>query len=134
MPWRFRRHENLYITSNIKTICPNSSSISFEWIVSNSSDGNRLNNTSNNHLFIPSETLPSGLYKIELTVIILTDYPSFPSSASVYIDISESTIHVQLIEMNILILRHDYREDLRFNPGQFSSDMNRVMNKPEVSE
>ena len=136
MPWRFRRHEHLYITSNIELICNYSSSVTSKWTIYNHSDGNRLNyslNTSEKDLFIPSQTLSSGLYKFELTITVTND-PSVQSSVSVYIDISETTIHVQLIEMNTLILQHDYQEDLLFDPGQFSLDMNRVMNKQEVSD
>lgn len=106
-----------------------------KWTIFNESDGTELNysiHTSQKDLFIPALMLSHGRYQLELVVTII-GFPPVQSSSSVYIDTSPTTIHVHLIELDTFIHRHDYREDLLFDPGKYSLDTHGITFQPEVS-
>jgi hypothetical protein len=46
----------------------------------------------------------------------------FLSLSSIYIQIVPSTIQINLIEYDIPMITHDYRENLILNPGKYSID------------
>lgn len=136
MPWKFRRNENLYISSEIEVACSQSVPIITEWTIVNYLNENELNQSvemSQPDLFIPAQTLSYGLYKVELTVAMMDD-PSVNSSSVLYIEISRSTIDVSLIAFDTSMIRHDYRDDLVLDPGRFSFDRNGVMSNEEVGD
>lgn len=136
IPWTFRKNKNLHISSEVELVCHPSTSIATKWRIFNYPNGSELNGsllTSQTNLFIPAHTLYYGLYKIELTAIIL-DIPSISSSSSVYIEIIPSTIDINLILWDTSMIRHDHREDLQLNPGQFSFDMSAEIYTREVGD
>ena len=134
IPWKFRQNKNLHISSEVELVCDSSTSIATKWRILNYPNGSELNGsllTSQTNLFIPAHTLSYGLYKIELTAMIL-DIPTISSSSSVYIEIIPSTIDINLIALDTSMIRHDYREDLQLDPGHFSFDMSaEIYNKED---
>jgi hypothetical protein len=88
--------------------------------------------TSHPHLFIRAQTLGYGVYQMELTVTMI-DFPHLTSSSSVYIEIIQSTIFPNLLSSNSLIITHDYQQNLIFNPGEFSLDLNSITFNKSVS-
>ncbi len=133
---KFRRDQNIYISSKIEINCTQSLSITTQWIIRNRSNQTELLRpieTSQKDLFIPSQTLSYDLYQLELTVS-MTDFPSLSSSSSVYIEITRLTINMNLISFDAWMIMHDYREDLVLNPGQYSFDLNRIPFRKDVCD
>lgn len=133
---KFRRDQDIYISSNIEINCTQSLLITTQWTIHNHSNPTellRLIDTSQNDLFIPSQTLSYGLYQIEL-IVTMTDFPSLSSSSSIYIEITRSTININLISYDALMITHDFGEDLVLNPGQYSFDLNRISFHKDVCD
>lgn len=131
IPWKFRKNKNLHISSEVELVCDSSASISTKWTILHYPNESLL--TSQTNLFIPAHTLSYGLYKIELTAMIL-NFPSIFSSSSVYVEITPSTIDINLLALDTSMIRHDYREDLHLDPGQFSFDMTAEIYYKQVSD
>lgn len=106
--------------------------VKHNWTITNTLNGNLIINRSEEDLIIPGETLSDGLYKIDLTVMI-THFPSMKSSSSLYIEISRSTIDVNMLALDTSTIRHHYQNDLQLDPGQFSFDRHGNLYNPRVS-
>lgn len=135
LAWKFRPNENLYISSHIEIDCIQSVLVKHKWTITNVLNGYVINqsiNLSQEDLIIPAQTLSDGLYQIDLTVVI-TDFPSLQSSSSVYVEISRSTIDVNMLAFDASAIRHPYQQDLRLDPGQFSFDLTGNIYNPTVS-
>ena len=134
----FRRNQNIYISSNIEIDCVQSLSLTTDWSIlhcsftcENQTELLRSIERTQKDIFIPARTLEDGLYQLQLTAT-MTDYPSLSSSSSVYIQITRSTISINLISFNALVITHDNREDLILDPGQHSFDLNRITFNEDV--
>ena len=75
-------------------------------------------NTKCTELYIPSNTLPYGIYNFTLTVSV----PGFSTVSSVLIDIVRSPIVVNLVQLGTLMITRGHQQDLLINPGAYSFD------------
>jgi hypothetical protein len=139
-PLKFGRNQYFYITSSIQLNCVTSQLIKVQWTILtcmstclNQTEFNHPVETSNNNLFIRAQTLDYGVYQVELRVTMI-DFPQLTSSSSIYIEIIRSTIFTNLVSSNSLIITHDYQQNLIFNPGEFSFDLNSITFNKSVSQ
>ena len=124
-PLKFRRSQDFYIASLIELNCNNSSSIESQWILKNNSNIISFDSqieTTFSELFIPSRKLPFGIFELELTVT-MTKYPAVKSSSSVYVEITPSGITANLVQLGTSMITSGFEQDLRFDPGTYSIDL-----------
>ena len=107
-----------------------------DWIIRNCSTtscSNRiqLNSTivtTSSELYIPSQTLPYGLYQFQLTVT-LPNSTWLNTSKSTYIQIIPSNIIVNAFSSKISMITMGNTQDLFLDPGNYSIDLdNNVFN------
>jgi hypothetical protein len=73
-------------------------------------------------LYIPSRTLPYGLYELKLTVT-MANFSNFSSSSSVYVRITPSGITANLVQLGTSMITRGNQQDLLLDPGTFSVDL-----------
>jgi hypothetical protein len=126
---KFRRSEDIFISSNIEFNCNQSFSISTKWIIYscllNCSSKTLLDlpeiETTYGELFIPSLMLSYGLYEFELTVSVSIS-SNLIESKSLFVQIISSDIEPNLIPYETSIITIGYEQDLKLDPGSFSID------------
>lgn len=128
-PLEYRQNEDIYISSNIEYDCHQSISMTTQWVIHSTSSGIDFNSSMSRELYIPSRTLPLGLYEMKLTVTVF----NISSSQSVFVRIVPSGIAANLIEYGTSMITHGYQQDLKLDPGKFSIDFGRVDFNPNVS-
>ncbi|CAF1385787.1 unnamed protein product [Adineta ricciae] len=124
---RVRRNQYFYISSKIELRCNQSDSFSAQWSILNCPSpcfDERIDMYKNN-LYIPSQTLPYGIYQFEL-IVKMTNFDAIKSSVFVDVEIIASSIIVHLVSYDTLIIKHHYEEDLVLNPGNYSYDQNSI--------
>jgi hypothetical protein len=72
-------------------------------------------------LFIPSNTLKYGIYRMTLTVKMINS-PQLISSSIIYVQIIPSPIQVQVIQFGPSIIIQGQQQTLILNPGKYSID------------
>ena len=77
--------------------------------------------TTFSELFIPSRTLPFGIYELTLTVTMIAS-PDLTSSSSAYVRITPSGITANLIQLGTSMITRGYGQNLTLDPGSFSVD------------
>ncbi|UJR19272.1 hypothetical protein I4U23_022401 [Adineta vaga] len=129
-PLQFRRSQDFTIFSIIHLNCNISISINTQWTIKNCSSSclhqipsNPTVITTFSELYIPSRTLPYGLYEIKLTVTMI-NMTSITSSAIVYIQITPSGTTANLIQYGTSMITHGYQQNLQLDPGSYSVDPN----------
>ena len=78
--------------------------------------------TTTNELYIPARTLPYGIYQLNLTVSMLAS-SSLTSTVSAYVRITASGITANLVPLGTSMITSGYEQDLLFNPGGYSVDL-----------
>ena len=129
-PLQYRRSQDFYILSIIKLNCNKSILTNKKWIINNCTTtncsnevlSNKIINPSLSELYIPSNTLPYGVYQFVL-IVTMIDYPSLTSSSlPVYIQITPSGITANLVELGTTLVTSGYQQNLQLNPGNYSVD------------
>jgi len=127
-PVSFRRSQDFSIISIIDLNCNESISIKTQWIIRNCTTIclNSIQLPSNvlttfSELYIPSRTLPYGVFQLELLVTITGVYQSTISS-SIYVRINPSGITANLVQLGTSMITVGYEKDLLLDPGTFSID------------
>ena len=141
-PLQFRRDEDFYISSTIELNCNKSFVMQTQWTIFNCSPWNCSNpyrvdpNTvilTGSELYLPSLTLPIGLYALQLTV--RTNVSSnLTISKSVHVRILRSGIVVNLVPSGISLISRGEAEDLQLNPGLYSLDLDEEQFNTSVNE
>ena len=123
--YRHHRNQDFYILSEIKLNCNESLSALKKWSIRNYLTQNSYFNKklimAGSDLYLPLNTLPYGIYQLELTVTMI-DYSSLTNSASVYVEISPSGILVNLVPLGTSVITSGHQQNLTFNPGNYSID------------
>ena len=130
-PLQFRRNQDFFLSSNIELSCNLSRAISIKWTIKNCSayacpssfalDSTIISVTSND-FYIPSRTLPFGLFELTLTVTMNIS-SSLTSSKSAYVRITQSGITANLVPLGTSMVTSGSGRDLNFNPGLYSVDL-----------
>ena len=105
-PIQFRRNQDFSISSNLELKCNSSLSTNIKWTVSNCSSvlfqwnsiGSKQSLQQLMNSTFQHETLPYGIYQLNLTVSMLIP-SSLTSTASAYIRITASGITVNLVPL-----------------------------------
>ncbi|CAF1108215.1 unnamed protein product [Adineta ricciae] len=127
-PIQFRRSQDFTIISLIQLHCNVSLLMNTQWAIKNctsfcsqqvSTDPTII--TTFSELYIPSRTLPYGLYEIKLTVT-MTNMTMLSTSATVYVQISPSGITANLIQYGTSMITRGHQQDLQLDPGSYSVD------------
>jgi len=126
--YQYRRSQDFYILSTIKFNCNKTLSTIQNWSIKNSTNKNfseiefdKKIVTSRSELYIPSNTLQYGIYRLELRVTI-EDNPSITSSSSVYVEISPSGVTANLVPLGTSVVTSGDQQNLILNPGNYSKD------------
>jgi len=127
--YQYRRSQEFYILSTIKINCNKSLSTKKIWKIRNYStigssdiDFDKKVSKSSSELFIPSNTLPYGIYQFELTVEMIED-ESLVDSSSVYVEINPSGVTVNLVPLGTSVVTVGHQQNLTLNPGNYSKDL-----------
>ena len=134
-PLQFRRSQDFYIVSFVELNCNDSSLITTQWTVKNTSRQISLDpliETTFSELFIPARKLPFGIFELELTVT-MTKYPAVKSSSSVYVEITPSGITANLVQLGTSMITSGFEQDLKLDPGTYSVDPDEVTFDSTVS-
>ena len=129
-PIQIRREEDFYLSSTLDIVCNASYQLSYQWHIYNCSASQcsasinvNFPSTSNEY-FLPARTLPLGLYKIEFVVTLQSrPLPSMTSTRSIYLLITPSGITANLVLLGTSMITSGIQQDLRFNPGEYSIDL-----------
>ena len=128
VPYQYRRSQDFYILSTIKFNCNKTLSTIQKWSIKNSTNENfskiefdKKIVKSRSELYIPSNTLQYGIYRLELRVTI-EDNPSITSSSSVYVEISPSGVTANLVPLGTSVVTSGDQQNLILNPGNYSKD------------
>ena len=128
-PIQIRRNQDFSISSNLELKCNSSLSTTIKWTVHNCSSicSNEIQLdqtiiTTTNELFIPARTLPYGIYQLNLTVSMMAS-SSLTSTAFAYVQITASGITANLVPLGTSMITNGYQQDLLFNPGSYSVDL-----------
>jgi hypothetical protein len=78
--------------------------------------------TTSSELYIPSRTLPFGIYQLQFTVTMSAS-SMLTSSKSVYASITPSGITANLVLLGTSMITSGSNEDLQLNPGLYSVDL-----------
>ena len=81
-----------------------------------------LDATSNEY-FLPARSVPLGFYRIELIVTMAAIFPLIDQTRSIYLLISPSGITANLVPLGTSMITHGISQNLHFNPGQYSIDL-----------
>lgn len=139
-PIQYRRNQDFYISSHIELDCNASLSIHSEWTIYNCSSSSCLSEIEIDQavprtfteLYVPSRTLPFGIYELKLTVTMVVS-PNLTSSSSAYVRITPSGITANLIEYGTSMITRGHYQDLLLDPGTYSVDLDQDTFNASVS-
>ena len=128
IPVQFRRSQDFFINSIIEINCAISLAIITKWTIINCTslcssqiETDSSIDTTYSELFIPAQTLPYGIYQLQLTVTMVA-MPDLISSASVYVEITQSGITANLVQFGTSLITSNSHTNLILNPGKYSID------------
>jgi hypothetical protein len=130
-PIQFRRIQDFYISSNIEFNCNNSFPSNTKWKIKNCTTSicsyeiefdPTIIETKFSELYIPSRTLPYGIYELKLTVTMISSSNS-TSSSSAFVKITPSGITANLIELGTSMITRGDQQELKLDPGTYSLDL-----------
>ena len=130
-PLQYRRSQDFFLSSNIELNCNLSRTISMQWTIKICSSSVCLRSfpldspmisTNFADFYIPSRTLPCGLYELTLTVTMNIS-SSLTSSKSAYVHIIASGVTTNLVPLGAWMITSGSEQDLLFNPGLYSVDL-----------
>ena len=119
----FRRNQDLYFSSLVESECRSSFVLQYRWSIDNGSSSISAESSSLLHssdLFIRSQTLPLGTYRIELTV---TRNNLSSETKSTFVRITPSGIRANLVLFGTSMIDVGVEQDLQLNPGKHSLDL-----------
>ncbi|CAF1320727.1 unnamed protein product [Adineta steineri] len=125
----YRRSQDFSITSMIQFNCGGSLSTTTKWTIKNCTSTkcsseiilNEKVMTTFSEFYIPSRTLPYGVYQLTLTVTMI-DSPHLKSSSSAYVRITATGITANLVQLGTSMITRGDQQDLLLDPGTFSVD------------
>ncbi|CAF4293069.1 unnamed protein product, partial [Adineta steineri] len=127
-PIEFQRSRDFYIVSIIEFNCADSLLVNTQWKIkscnTNCSNEMQVGSsiiTTSSELYIPEQTLPLGIYELELTVRII-NMSNLTTTTSVYVEIIPTLIKVNLMQYATSMITHGYEENLLIDPGTYSVD------------
>jgi hypothetical protein len=127
-PLQFRRNQDFYISSYIQLNCNNSLAITTQWTIYNLlSTGlfpiqlDQSVMTTFSELYIPTRTLAYGIYQLKLTVTMSAS-SSLTSSSSAYVQITQSGITANLLQLGTSMITRGFQQDFILDPGSYSVD------------
>ena len=88
--------------------------------------------TTTSELYIPSKSLNYGTYELIFTVT-MTDAPNVTSSSVVYVQIIPTGVIANLLQMGTSMITRGSQQDLLFDPGTFSIDLDENSFDPTVN-
>ena len=128
-PIRFRRSQDFYISSYIDLDCQPSLAMQTQWTILNCTGLCSQNTiidpniaTGFSELYIPSRTLPFGIYQLKLTVTMIA-MPQLNTSASAYVELTPSGITANLVMYGTSMITRGYDQNLTLDPGTYSVDL-----------
>ena len=83
-------------------------------------------------LYVPSRTLPFGIYELKLTVTMVISR-NLTSSSSAYVQITPSGITANLVQYGTSMITRGYHQDLLLDPGTYSIDLDQDIFNATVS-
>ena len=130
-PIQIQREEDFHLSSSIHIICNSSYRLTYQWKTYNCSSTTCSTSTiihSNlvatfNDYFLPARTLSLGFYQIQLMDTMNRASLSISQSRSIYLLINPSDITANLVSLGTSLITNGIRQDLRFNPGEYSIDL-----------
>jgi len=139
-PIQYRRNEDFFISSNIQLNCNNSLSTINQWTIYNCTSTScsfqiqidQTIQTTFSELYIPPQTLSYGIYKLKLTVTMVSSL-NVISSSSAYVQIIPSGISANLLQYGTSMITRGYQQNLTLDPGTFSVDLDENIFNAEVS-
>jgi hypothetical protein len=128
-PLQYRRSQDFTISSMIQLNCDISLSTTTKWTIKNCTSTicsfeiilSQKVITTFSELYIPSRTLPYGIYELTLTVI-MTDVSSLKASSTAYVRITATGITANLVQLGTSMITRGDQQDLLLDPGSFSVD------------
>ena len=140
-PLQFRRDQDFFLSSTIEVNCNVSRTITIKWTIKNCSTSTCLSSfpldstvisVTFADFYLPARTLPFGLYQLTLTVTLnVSSSPT--SSKSAYVRITPSGITANLVPLGTSMITSGSKQDLQFNPGLYSVDLNEDQFNASVS-
>ena len=135
-PIRFRRSQDFYISSYIDLNCQQSLAILTHWTIlqcvgpcSQNMSIDPSIATGFSELYVPSRTLPYGVYQFQLTVT-MKDMSHLSTSASAYVEVTPSGITANLVMYGTSMITSGYDQKLTLDPGSYSIDLDgNVLNR-----
>ena len=129
-PLEYRRSQDISIDSMIQLNCDISLSTILRWTIKNCTSNScpfivTLSSnivTTLSELYIPSRSLDYGTYELTLTVT-MTDAPNKTISSAVYIRITATGVIANLLQMKSSMISRGTKQDLFFDPGTYSIDL-----------
>jgi hypothetical protein len=139
-PIQYRRNEDIFISSNIQLNCNNSFSTINQWTIYNCTSIDcsfqiqidQTIQTTFTELYIPPQTLSYGIYELKLTVTVVSPL-NLISSYSIYVNIIPSGISANLLQYGTSMITRGYQQNLTFDPGTFSVDLDENIFNAAVS-
>ena len=131
-PFQFRRNQDFFLSSKIEVNCNLSRSLSMKWTLKNCSSSGCLSSfaldspmivTTSTDFYVPSRTLPFGLFELTLMVTMIDLSSRFTSSKSAYVRIIPSGLRANLVPLGTSMVTSGSGQDLNFNPGLYSVDL-----------
>ena len=128
-PLQYRRNQEFFISSRIDLTCNSSLLITARWTITKctpvcsspiATDLTVIKTFA--EIYIPSRTLASGLYQLQLTVTMTMD-SSISSTGAAYVRITPSGIAVGMVPYRTSMITHGYAEALTLDPGSYSTDL-----------
>ena len=141
-PIQIRREEDFYLSSSIRISCNASYRLTYQWKIYNCSSiwcststiiHSNLVATSNEY-FLPARSLSLGFYEIELMVTMNLTSLLMNQSQTIYLLINPSGITANLIPLGTSTVTNGIHQDLRFNPGEYSIDLDEDHFNASVSD
>jgi hypothetical protein len=141
VPMEFKRSEDWSLSSRLKLDCLKSLATIEQWRIDMCSTSlcsvqEQLNQSlasmTLGELYITGRTLNYGLYRMNLTVMMVAA-PQLISSSMTYVKIISSPITVRLIEFGPAMITRGQQETLTLDPGTYSIDPDQANFSSNVS-
>lgn len=125
-PIQFRRSQDFYLSATIQFNCNDSLPFQMRWFIINCTSLTCIHPiqvdasiiTTFTDLYMPSRTLPLGLFQLKFVVTINNSF----SSMSAYVRINPSGITANLVRLGTSMITTGYDQNLQLNPGLYSID------------
>lgn len=125
-PIQFRRSQDFYLSATIQFNCNDSLPFQMQWFIINCTSSSCIHPiqvdasiiTTFPDLYMPSRTLPLGLFQLKFVVTVNNSF----TSMSAYVQINPSGITANLVRLGTSMITTGYDQNLQLNPGLYSID------------